>query len=241
MADKPLGKIYFPILRKTPGDAGRTKADPFGVFSCRLNVARFLDIDKLNINLIISRDKEAYTRVLTLVDGTILKRSTEDSDGQVAKSLISLPIGGRGSRSVILKSGKKTKPNGLIYHTLTFRFPAWATVWCIADALGTLIPTTKIKSDATPTDVFPYFTVKGGRRYPIMDKAAAQGNTDAVVPLNEGEAQTALAQSEKKALPRKRLVETLNSECWILRFGRYIGKAISRRIVTRTGTDLFPG
>ncbi|MBW4667198.1 MAG: hypothetical protein KME60_07085 [Cyanomargarita calcarea GSE-NOS-MK-12-04C] len=203
MADKPLGKIYFPILRKTPGDTGRVNPDPFGVFSCRLSTARFLDIDKFNINLVISREKAAYTRVLTLVDGTILKQSAENSDGQVAASLITLPIGGKGSRSVILKSGKKTKLEGNIYHTLSFRFPAWATVWCIADALGEIIPATKIKSDATATDVFPYFTIKGGRRYPIMAKTEAEGNTDASVPANDQEAQALLTQSEKKGTAKK--------------------------------------
>jgi hypothetical protein len=203
MADKPLGKVYFPILRKTSADTGRTTVDPYGVFSCRLNVARFLDIDKLNINLVISRERKEHTRTLTLVDGTKLKQSSDNNDGQVEKSLITLPIGGKGSRSVILKSGKKTKDNGLIYHTLTFRFPAWATVWCIADALGTLIPANKIKSDATASDVFPYFTIKGGRRYPIMEKTAAQSNTDAVVPLDEQQAQAALGQSERKGTAKK--------------------------------------
>ena len=203
MADKPLGKIYFPILRKTPSDAGRTNPDPFGVFSCRLSAARFLDIDKSNINFVISREKEAYTRTLTLVDGTVLKQSAENSDGKVASSLITLPIGGKGSRSVILKSGKKTKADGNIYHTLTFRFPAWATVWCISDALGEIIPETKIKSDATATDVFPYFTVKGGRRYPIMAKTAAKDNADAAVATNETEGQALLAQAKKKGTAKK--------------------------------------
>jgi hypothetical protein len=203
MADKPLGKVYFPILRKTPGDAGRTNADPFGVFSCRLSAARFLDIDKSNINLVISREKAAYTRTLTLVDGTVLKQSAENSDGQVATSLITLPIGGKGSRSVILKSGKKTKLEGNIYHILTFRFPAWATIWCISDALGEIIPETKIKSDATATDVFPYFTVKGGRTYPIMSKTAAKGNADASVATNQTEAQALLTQAEKKGTAKQ--------------------------------------
>jgi hypothetical protein len=204
MADKPLGKVYFPILRKTPGDAGRVNPDPFGFFSCRLSAARFLDIDKLDTNLVINRERKAYTRTLTLADGTVLKQSTDNSDGQVASSLITLSVSSRGSRSVILKTGKKT-PNasGLIYHTLTFRFPSWATIWCISDALGEVIPATKIKSDATATDVFPYFTVKGGRRYPIMEKAAAEGNTDAAVPATEAETQTLLAQSSKKGNAKK--------------------------------------
>jgi hypothetical protein len=203
MADKPLGRVFFPILRKTPGDAGRTNPDPIGVFSCRLSAARFLDIDKLNTNLVISRKRAAHSRVLTLVDGTVLKQSTKNSDGNVAESVFTLAIGGKGSRSVILKSGKKTKENGLIYHTLTFRFPAWATVWTISDALGTIIPAAKIKANATATDVFPYFTLKGGGTYAIMEKSAAQGNADAVVALTPEEAEAALAQSEKKGTAKK--------------------------------------
>ena len=204
MADKPLGKVYFPILRKTPGDAGRVNPDPFGFFSCRLNAARFLDIDKLDTNLIISREKKAYTRTLVLADGTVLKQSADNSDGLVAGSLITLSVGAKGSRSVILKTGKKTlNPSGLIYHTLTFRFPSWATIWTIADALGEIIPTTKIKSDASPTDVFPFFTVKGGRKYPIMLKSDAEGNADASVPSTPEEAQALLAQSDKKGTAKK--------------------------------------
>ncbi|PAX58363.1 hypothetical protein [Brunnivagina elsteri] len=204
MADKPLGKMYFPILRKTPGDAGRVNPDPFGFFSCRLNVARFLDIDNLDLNLIISRERKAHTRSLTLADGTVLKQSAENAGGQVASSLFTLAIGSRGSRSVILKTGKKT-PNisGLIYHTLTFRFPSWATIWTIADALGELIPLTKIKADPTATDIFPFFTVKGGRKYPIMAKTDAEGNTDASVPNTSAEAQSLLTQSEKKGTAKK--------------------------------------
>jgi hypothetical protein len=204
MADKLLGKKYFPILRKTPGDAGRVNPDPFGFFSCRMNVARFLDIDTLETNLIINRERKAHTRSLTLADGTVLKQSAGNPGGEVAASLFTLPIGSKGSRSVILKTGKKTaNPSGLIYHTLTFRFPGWATVWTIADALGELIPLTKLKAEPTATDIFPFFTVKGGRKYPIMAKAAAEGNPDASVPATETEAQALLTQSEKKGTTKK--------------------------------------
>lgn len=202
MADKNLGKKYFPILRKTPGDAGRSLKDPFGFFSCRMNVARFLDIDKLDVDLVINRERKAYTRGTTLADGTVLKATA--AGGEVASSIITLPVGSKGSRSVIIKTGKKTKADGLIYHTLTFRFPSWATIWCISDALGEIIPTTKIKSDPTATDIFPYFTVKGGRTYPIMEKQAAEGNTDATVPATEAETNTLLQQSEKKGTGKKR-------------------------------------
>lgn len=201
MASKTLGKKYFPILRKTPGDAGRSISDPFGFFSCRMNVARFLDIDKLAFDLIINRKRNAYTRGTMLVDGTILK-STENGS-QIAESLITLPVGSKGSRSVIIKSGKKTKAGGLIYHTLTFRFPSWATVWCISDALGEIIPAGKLKSDPTESDVFPFFTVKGGRTYPIMEKQAAEGNADAAVPATVEEANQLLQQSEKKGTGKK--------------------------------------
>lgn len=202
MANLTLGKKYFPILRKTPGDAGRSNKDPFGFFSCRMNVARFLGIDELAVDLVINRERQAYTRGTTLADGTILKQGA--AGAQVASSLITLPVGAKGSRSVIIKTGKKTKADGIIYHTLTFRFPSWATIWCISDALGEVIPTTKIKAEPTSTDIFPYFTVKGGRTYPIMEKTAAEGNTDATVPANEAETNQALQQAEKKGTGKKR-------------------------------------
>jgi hypothetical protein len=192
------------MANKTPGDAGRVNPDPFGYFSCRLNAARFLDIDQLDTNLIVVREKKAYDRSLVLADGTILKQSATNSDGKVAKSDYVLSVASRGSRSVILKTGKKT-PNtsGLIYHTLTFRFPSWATIWCIADALGEIIPTTKIKNDATATDVFPYFTVKGGRKYPIMLKSDAEDESGATVAKTKAQAELLLAQSEKKGRAKK--------------------------------------
>lgn len=198
MADKPLGRVYFAILRKTAADSGRTKDDPFGTFSCRANVARFLNIEANAIS-ILGIKRKAHDRSLTLADGTNLKRSAKNTDSKVAESLITLPLSSKGSRTVILKTGKKTKADGLIYHTLSFRFPAWATIWCISDALGTVIPTSAIKREPTQSDVFPFFTIKGGRTYPIMEQAEAKGNTDAQVATNPQESANLAQQSDKKS------------------------------------------
>ncbi|MBW4678402.1 MAG: hypothetical protein KME52_31820 [Desmonostoc geniculatum HA4340-LM1] len=178
MADKPLGRAWYALFRETSGDAGRVKVDPYGYFSCRLNVARFLDIENKTFNGTIYGAKRNYTaeRSLTLADGTTLSKSAANTDGKNAGEPVPIrrTVGGR---SVIIKTGKQIgvpvtgKPKR--YHTISFAFPLWATVPTIAEALGELIPTTKIKTTPTASDVYPNFTIKGGGTYGIMQAGAA--------------------------------------------------------------------
>ncbi|MGI8502044.1 MAG: hypothetical protein ACR2LR_13035 [Hassallia sp.] len=208
MADNPLGRSFFPIGRKTSGDARRSLKDPFGYFSCTGNAVRFLELEEKAKAVLYSTSKErkAYTRGLVLADGTKLTPSVAGETISVVASQVTLPVGSRGSRTVIIKTGKKI-PDRTVdsktikggYHTISFRFPAWATVWCISDALGELIPAAKLDVSPSATKAFPYFTVKGGRKYLIMSETAAEENTDANVPETAGEMEALATQQNLKA------------------------------------------
>jgi hypothetical protein len=208
MADKPLGRSYFPIFRKTGSDAKRSIKDPFGYFSCRASTTRFLELeDKAKTSLYsTSKTRQAYTKSITLVDGT--KLTSTDSDTTkitVVESQVAIPVGGRGSRTVIIKTGKKLPSRQVDgktiqkgYHTVSFRFPSWATVWTISDSLGELIPSAKFDVSPSETKIYPYFTVKGGRKYLIMSETEAEDNADSSVPETPQEMTAVLEGSKKK-------------------------------------------
>ncbi|MEH2187180.1 MAG: hypothetical protein V7K64_13565 [Nostoc sp.] len=184
MADRTLGRVWFALLRETTGDAGRVKDDPYGYFSCRSNVARFLDIESKAFNGTIYGKEREYKgeRVLTLADGTKLNKGILNTDGKNAGEPVAIQRV-VGKRRVILRTGK---PIGTVvagktpsYHTLSFAFPTWATIATIADALGEIIPAGKMKSSPTAADIRPQFTIEGGGTYGIMSPAAAATRTKA--------------------------------------------------------------
>ncbi len=201
MASNPLNRLYFPILRKTSGDAGRSLQDPLGYFSCRASVARFLDIEKIaaDTNALLIGTRKTYTRNSTLADGTTLGGGADGgaADTQIAESEILLSFGSKGSKSVVLVTGKPL-PSNKGYHTLRIRFPGFATNLVIAEALGEIIPATKIKSPPTAADIYPYFISQGGRRYPIMAGDVAETRTEVAVPENQQEMSSLVTQTQKK-------------------------------------------
>lgn len=208
MASQSLARIFFPILRKTDGDSGRSIKDPLGFFSCNLNAARFLDIDKLSISLpVIQVKRKGGSRSVTLADGTTLTQTTAGAN--IAESVLLLPTSAKGSRTVILKTGKKitdTKriknPNAA-YHTISFRFPGFATAVVISEALGEIIPADKMKNPPNATDVWPYFIIKGGRRYPIMLGTDAETSIDADVAESPAEVEALAAKAENVKAVKK--------------------------------------
>jgi hypothetical protein len=205
MADKSLGRIFFPIFRKTSGDTGRSVQDPIGVFSCNLNAARFLDLDELAIPLpVMVRERKAGRRSITLADGTKLTPTAAGAD--VSSSEIVIPVSGRGSRTVILLTGKqitdtaRVKNKANAFHTISFRFPSFLNILGISEALGEIIPGTKIKNPPTAADIWGHFTVKGGRRYPIMLATAAETSVDYDVPETESEINALMTQAGIKKI-----------------------------------------
>lgn len=172
-----------------------------------MNAARFLDINDLKITLpVIEYERKSGSRSITLADGTTL---TQTSAGTAtAASTLIRTASGRGSRTVILNTGKqitdtkRVKGKTSAFHTISFRFPSFATILDISVALGQLIPSAKIKNPPTATDIWGHFTVKGGRRYPIMERAVAEADTVTEVVQNDQE-MAALATVEGNKRARK--------------------------------------
>lgn len=179
-------RLYFPFQRKTEGDGDRVIDDPIGNFSCLSITAKFLDIEKSAVpHLKTTKVKPTKVRTLNRADGSVVIRNPKNSSGIPAEYDKPGRLS-KGTRSIILTTGKKIDARvraGATYHTLSFRFPGFATILTIADALGTLIPANKIKSVPNATDISPYFRLAGGGRYAIMQKAAAQSSTEAQIAL----------------------------------------------------------
>ncbi len=201
MSTKPIGKLYFPLYRKTTGDAKKTNPDPSGHFSCTTTTGNFLEIVAKSTATtgLATKKRNSYTRNTILADGNSLTPNSGTAGTTLTVSESQVPISNtaKGSRTVVIKTGKKipdrTVGSKVIkggYHTVSFRFPGWATIEIISDALGTLIDAAKL--DVTPTEakVFPYFTVKGGRKYVIMERSAAKEDTTSDVSTTLEEAQT---------------------------------------------------
>jgi hypothetical protein len=183
-----MGKrLYFPLKRNTEGDAGRVVDDPLGNFSCLQVTAKFLDIENLAVPFLkVTEVTPKKPRTLTRADGSTVVRSPDNSDGIPAPYKRAGRLS-KGTKPVTLTTGKEigaaVQGQPKRYHTISFRFPSFATVLVIADALGTLIPANKVKSPPTATDVSPYFKLGSGGSYPIMQKAAATALNQAQVPL----------------------------------------------------------
>ncbi|MBW4425319.1 MAG: hypothetical protein KME50_12935 [Nostoc desertorum CM1-VF14] len=180
-------RLYFPLYRETTDDAGRVVDDPLGNFSCLSVTAKFLDIENLAkpfLKTTTVTPKKA--RTLVRADGSSVVRSAENNAGIPAPYKKPGRLA-KGTRSVILTTGKVIGTPGAgqrpTYHSLSFRFPSFATILVIADALGTLIPAGKIDATPSGSEISPYFKLAGGGSYPIMQKAAATALNEAQVPL----------------------------------------------------------
>lgn len=207
MASNSLGRVYFLLGRNTRDDAQRKDDDPVGYFSCRSSTARFLNVESLGSGRTVVIERQAGQRTRTLADGTILT-GQEESATQIAfaPSQIVLPVSSKGSRTVILTTGnviedtKRRFNKAGARHTVSFRFPGWATILTISDALATLIPQEKINLSPSQNQIFPFFKVKGGRRYPIMSKASATSRTDARVGVTQADIDNIKQQADAEVI-----------------------------------------
>jgi hypothetical protein len=71
---------------------------------------------------------------------------------------------------------------------MSIRFPVFATNLNISDALGSIIPSGKISGDPSATEIFNYFISKGGSRYPILTREAAEAEKSAEAPTTRAAA-----------------------------------------------------
>ena len=198
-----MGRFSFLVKYTGRGQAG-TGTDPYRTTcSCIERVANFLDIK---------------TRVYTpsegdLVDRAGYTRSVPKSDGTFAD--VTVPEGKRiylansraGAKKVKLVTGAKTTKN--TKRTLSITFPSFMSVAQIADALGELIPATKISRTGTigAAEIEPFFTIEGGRTYPIMLNTDAVAATATDVATTEAE-QVTIATSTKSRKKRRNSAPT---------------------------------
>jgi hypothetical protein len=205
MAAGDFKRLFFFFKRNTGDDAQRVLKNPAGYFSCLYYAAKFLDIEGLAKQVFIEKERKAHTRTKARALDGVATGTTN-----VAESKIVIASNPRGSRSIILVTGKPTsavnatagKP--VNFHQLTFRFPSWADTRTIGEALGEIIPDTKITKDGKPssTEIFPWFRIKGGRQYPIIQAAAAEQSTAVIVPETITEVnQLAQQLEDSDALP----------------------------------------
>jgi hypothetical protein len=160
--------------------------------SCVGRVADFLDIK----NMVYTPsegdlvDRAGYTREYTKADGT--KGEVTVAEGK----RIYLANSKAGAKKIFFRTGAKTTKG--TKKTLSMTFPSFLTIAEIADALGELIPATKIAATATigTGEIEPFFTLEGGGTYPIMASTAAVASTATAVATTEA-AQVTITTSTK--------------------------------------------
>lgn len=193
-----MGRFSFLVKYTARAQTG-TGTDPYRTScSCIGRVADFLGIrDRVYTpsegDLV---ERAAYTRSYTKADGTA------GSVEVVSGSKIYLPNDRAGAKKIKLVTGARTT-NGT-RKTLSMTFPSFLSVAQIADALGELIPPGKIATTATvgASEIAPFFTIAGGRTYPIMASAAAVASTATAVATTEA-AQVTITTTTKSRKKRR--------------------------------------
>lgn len=193
-----MSRLVFVFGRKgqDPGEkpADTAKENLLSVMTCKARTANFLDIVSAQYQATgVLRPRKGYTKSVLNAAGTPVDITVQAGD------ITYMPPNGAMAKTVTLKTGAKTavagqKPN---YRTIAMTFAANVTVGQIAEFLAEIIPETKIQRTATApsaTEIFPQFTIKGGRTYPIGLKAAAEASTEVDVPSNSAEQAALLAK-----------------------------------------------
>lgn len=192
-----MGRFSFLVKYTARGNTG-TGTDPYRTTcSCIERVANFLDIkDRVYTpsegDLV---DRAGYTRSVPKPDGTF-------ADVTVAEGKrVYLANSRAGAKKIHLITGLKTSKG--TNRRLSMTFPSFMSVAQIADALGELIPATKINTTGTlgVGEIKPFFTIEGGRTYPIMTNAAALAATATAVSITEAQ-QVTIATTTKSRKKR---------------------------------------
>lgn len=199
-----MGRLVFLVKYTAVGQLG-TGTDPYRTScSCIERVANFLDIkDRVYTpsegDLV---DRAGYTRSVPKPDGTF-------ADVTVAEGKrIYLANSKAGGKKIQLVTGLKTAKG--TNRKLHMTFPSFMSVAQIADALGELIPATKINTTGTlgAAEIKPFFTIEGGRTYPIMPNAAAVASTATDVAITEAE-QVTITTTTKSRKKRRTTAPTV--------------------------------
>lgn len=191
-----MGRLAF-IVGFKGQDPGETPKDAalenlVGTFTCTSRVANFLDIvtQQYVPSGEANRDRKGYTK-------SVLNAAGVATDIVVPAGKISYtPDASPRAKTVTLKTGAKAKKTN---RTISLTFPSSMTVSQIGEALAEYIPDGKIQRTATApsaTEIYPQYTIKGGKTYPLPLKAAAESSTNVDAPATTAEQAALLAKAK---------------------------------------------
>jgi hypothetical protein len=191
-----MGRLAF-ILGYKGQDPSETPKDAalenlVGTFTCTTRVANFLDIVTKQYvpSGEANRDRQGYTKSVIGADG-------QPKDIIVAAGKIAYtPDAAPRAKTVILRTGAKAKKAN---RTISLTFPSGVTVSQIGEALAEYIPDGKIQRTAaapSATEIYPQYTIKGGRTYPLPLKADAESSTNVDAPDTKAEQAAVLAKAK---------------------------------------------
>ena len=89
---------------------------------------------------------------------------------------------------------------------LHFTFPSFLNAAEIADQLGNLIPAANVAAIGvapTATQIEPYFSILGGRKYPLPTLAQALATPEPKISLTKPEEVAILVESKSKKKKKK--------------------------------------
>ena len=163
-----------------------------GTFTCGTRVANFLDIvDKQYVpSGEPNRDRKAYVKSVIGADG--IAKDVPVAAGKIAYT----PDASPRAKTVTLKTGAKAKKTN---RTITLTFPSSVTVSQIGESLAEYIPDGKIQRTSTApsaTEIYPQYTIKGGKTYPLPLKADAESSTNVDAPDTKAEQAALLAKAK---------------------------------------------
>lgn len=175
---------------ETPKDAALENL--VGTFTCTNRVANFLDIVTKQYvpSSEANRERKGYTKSVLGKDGTAKDVSV------LAGKITYTPDASPRAKTVILKTGAKAKKTN---RTISLTFPSSLTVAQIGEALAEYIPDGKIQRTAaepSATEIYPQYTIVGGRTYPLPLKADAESSTGVDAPDTKAEQAAVLAKAK---------------------------------------------
>lgn len=191
-----MGRLAFLIgyrgqdSSETPKDAALENL--VGTFTCTSRVADFLGIVALQYvpSGVANRDRAGYTKSVFNAEGVA-------TDIVVPAGKINYtPDASPRAKTVTLKTGAKAKKTN---RTISLTFPSALTVSQIGEALAEYIPDGKIqRTSAAPsaTEIYPQYTIKGGKTYSLPLKATAETSDSVDAPATATEQAALLAKAK---------------------------------------------
>jgi len=191
-----MGRLAFLIgyrgqdQSETPKDAALENLT--GTFTCTTRVADFLGIVAKQYvpSGEANRDRKAYTKSVIGADG--VAKDIEVPAGKIAYTPDAAPR----AQTVILRTGAKAKKTN---RTVSLTFPSGVTVSQIGESLAEYIPDGTIqRTSAAPsaTEIYPQYTIKGGRTYPLPLKTDAETSTSVDAPDTKAEQKAILEKAK---------------------------------------------